>query len=86
MSSRIMNGMLIRKTDPHQKWFSSTPLITGPSAMPLMVPPVQMATAVRRCLESWNMFRISASVDGISVAPAIPSTARAAMSCPAVCE
>jgi hypothetical protein len=31
------------------------------------------------------MFRISASVDGISVAPPIPSTARAAISCSGFC-
>ena len=81
-----MNGTLIRKTEPHQKWFSRKPLSTGPSAMPLIVPLVQMVIAVRRCFSSWNMLRISASVEGISVAPAIPITARAAMSCPAVCE
>ncbi len=31
------------------------------------------------------MLRISASVDGISVAPPMPSTARAAISCSGVC-
>ena len=81
-----MNGTLIRNTDPHQKWFSRMPLSTGPSAMPLIVPPVQMAIAVPRCFSSWNMLRMSASVEGISVAPATPCSARAAMSCPAVCE
>ena len=85
-SSKTMNGTLIRNTEPHQKWFSRMPLSTGPSAIPLMTPPVQTVIAVRRCFSSWNMFRISASVEGISVAPAIPCTARAAMSCSAVCE
>ena len=36
--------------------------------------------AVARCFGSWNMLRISASVEGIRVAPAMPSTARAAIS------
>ncbi len=39
-----------------------------------------MPIAVARCFSSRNRFRNSASVDGISVAPAIPSTARAAIS------
>ena len=77
--------MLIRKTEPHQKCSSRTPLSTGPSAMPPVITPVQMPIAFARCLASWNMLRISASVDGIRVAPAMPSTARAAISCPALC-
>ena len=75
-----MNGTLIRKTEPHQKWSSRNPLSTGPRATPLMVAPVQMPMAVRRCFSSWNMLRISASVDGIRVAPATPWIALAAIS------
>jgi hypothetical protein len=41
---------------------------------------IHAAIAVARCRGSWNMLRIKASVDGISVAPATPSTARAAIS------
>ena len=81
-----MNGTLIRKTEPHQKCSTRKPLSTGPSAIPLMVALVQTATAVRRCFSSWNMLRISASVEGISVAPATPWTARAVISSAALCE
>ena len=75
-----MAGMLIRKTDPHQKCSSRKPLSTGPRAIPPVITAVQMAMALERCWASWNMLRISASVDGIRVAPATPSSARAAIS------
>ncbi|GAA3043631.1 hypothetical protein GCM10020000_23810 [Streptomyces olivoverticillatus] len=75
-----MAGRLTRKTEPHQKWFSRKPLSTGPSEIPLAMAADQMATAVARCLASRNMLRTSASVEGISVAPPMPSTARQTMS------
>ena len=39
-----------------------------------------MPIANWRCCGSWNMFRISDKVDGASVAPAMPSSARIAIS------
>ena len=39
-----------------------------------------------RCCGSWNMLRISDSVDGASVAPATPSSARAAISISALVD
>ena len=39
-----------------------------------------------RCCGSWNMLRSSDSVDGASVAPATPSSARAAISISALVE
>ena len=44
-SRRAMAGRLIRKTDPHQKCCSRTPLSTGPSAMPPVMMPVQAPIA-----------------------------------------
>ena len=44
----------------------------------------QTETATGRSRGSWNMLRISDSVDGASVAPARPSSARAAISVPAL--
>lgn len=57
-----------------------TPLSTEPSAIPPAMAPDQMPTAVLRCCSLRNMFRTSPIVDGISVAPPIPSSARAAIS------
>ena len=80
-----MAGRLMRNTEPHQKCSSSTPLMIGPTVTPAVRAADQIATALVRSASSWKRLRISASVDGISVAPAIPSTARAAMSISADC-
>jgi hypothetical protein len=85
-SSRIIAGMLIRNTEPHQKCSNSRPLMIGPSTMPEVIAAVQTAIAVPRCFSSWNMLRTSASVEGIRVAPATPRIARAAMSIVALPE
>ena len=45
-----------------------------------------MPIATVRCRGSWNMLRISDSVDGASVAPAMPSSARVAISISALVE
>ena len=45
-----------------------------------------MPMATVRCRSSRNMLRISDSVDGASVAPASPSSARVAMSISALVE
>ena len=78
--SRSMTGRLMRNTEPHQKCSSSTPLMIGPTVTPAVRATDQIATALVRSASSWKRLRISARVDGIRVAPAIPSTARAAMS------
>ena len=85
-SSSSIAGMLMRKTDPHQKCSSRMPESTGPTAIPLVITAVQIAIAVDRCFASWNMFRMRPSVDGINVAPATPSSALAAISISALCE
>jgi hypothetical protein len=46
----------------------------------------QTPIAIVRCRGSSNIVRISDSVEGISVAPATPSRARAAMSIPGLVE
>ena len=54
--------------------------------MPDVIAAVQTAIAAPRCFSSWNMLRISARVEGISVAPATPRIARAAISISALPE
>ena len=83
--SRTMAGRLMRNTEPHQKCSSSTPLMIGPTVTPAVRAADQIATALVRSTSSWNRLRMRARVDGIRVAPAIPSTARAAMSISADC-
>lgn len=56
------------------------PLSTEPSAIPPAMAPDQMPMARPRCFSSRNMFRTRPMVEGIRVAPPIPSSARAAMS------
>ncbi|GAA2800990.1 hypothetical protein GCM10020219_085330 [Nonomuraea dietziae] len=79
-SSTAMTGTPSRKTEPHQKFSSSTPPTTGPSTMPPVNPVIHRLMATVRWPGSWNMLLISDSVDGMSVAPAMPSNARAAIS------
>lgn len=75
-----MTGTPIRKTDPHHQESSSTPPMTGPTAMPTESAVTQVAMAVARCRSSLNMWMISESVDGSTAAPATPSSARATIS------
>ena len=75
-----MTGTLIRKTEPHQKFWSSTPPSTGPSATPPDITALHTAIALPRSRSSWNRLRIRASVLGIRVAPPTPSSARAPIS------
>lgn len=79
-SSRAIAGRLTRKTEPHQKNSTSTPLSTEPSAMPAVITPDHRAIAFVRCAGSVNIVRTSAIVDGIRVAPPMPRTARATIS------
>jgi hypothetical protein len=78
--------MLIRNTEPHQKCSTNTPPTTEPIGTPAPKAAAQTDTAVRRWRSSWNMFRISASVDGAKVAPPMPSKARAAINISALVE
>lgn len=80
ISTSTMTGVLIMKTEPHQKLFSSRPPTTGPRAAPVARVPLQAAMADFRCLESWNMLRIRAREVGVSVAAPSPSRAREPMS------
>src|SRR5215218_4016959 len=79
-SSRAMTGKASRNTEPHQKCSSSTPPTTGPTAPPAEKAVIHTPMATVRCLGSWNMLKISDSVDGARVAPAMPSRARLAIS------
>ena len=53
---------------------------TGPMALPAEKAPIQTPMAIERCFGSWNMWKISDSVEGASVAPAMPSSARGSRS------
>jgi hypothetical protein len=54
--------------------------------MPTVKLDIHTAMAAVRWRGSWNMLRIRASVEGISVAPAMPSRARLAMSISALVD
>jgi hypothetical protein len=75
-----MTGTPSRNAAPHQNVTSSSPPTAGPITMPPMKHDNQMPIAVARWRGSANMLLIRASVDGINVAPAMPSNARVAIS------
>ena len=75
-----MTGTLSRNTAPHRNCSRTTPPRTGPIAAPAEKLVIQIPIAVLRCRGSWNMLRIRESVDGASVAPDTPSSARATIS------
>ena len=81
-----MTGRPIRKTEPHQKNCSRTPPTTGPMAVPASRQAAHRLTAVVRWAGRRNMVLIRPRVEGISVAPAIPSSARDAISMSAETE
>ena len=85
-SNSTITGNARRNTDPHQKDSSSTPPRTGPMALPAEKLAIHTPMATERCLGSWNMLKISESVDGARVAPAMPSSARLAISISALVE
>ena len=72
--------MASRNTAPHQKCSSTKPPASGPTALPAENAETQMAMARERCAGSSNMLNSSDSVEGASVAPATPSSARLRMS------
>ena len=80
ISSSATTGSASRKTEPHQKNSSITPPSSGPIALPAEKAEIQTAIARDRWPGSWNIVKISDRVDGASVAPAIPSSARLRMS------
>src|SRR5256885_1574263 len=73
-------GTLIRNTEPHQKYSSSSPLTTGPKAAPPEATEAQMPMASARSRSSAKLRRIRDSVAGIIMAAPTPSSARAAIS------
>ena len=75
-----ITGRLIRKTEPQKKRSRSRPPRIGPKAAPAEKAEAQTATAIIRCRWSGKRWRISESVEGIRVAPATPSRARARIS------
>jgi hypothetical protein len=79
-SSIATAGSPIRKTDPHQKSSSRAPPASGPMAPPSEKLITQNPIALVRSAGSLNITVISESVDGASVPPAMPSSARAAIS------
>ena len=81
-----MTGSASRNTAPHQNTSSTRPPSTGPIALPAEKLPIQTPIAIDRCFGSWNMWKISDSVDGASVAPASPSSARLTISISALVE
>jgi hypothetical protein len=83
-SSRAITGTASRNTDPHQKNSSSNPPSRGPTAPPAEKLETHTAMANVRCFGSANMVRSSDSVEGARVASATPSSARAAISIPAL--
>ncbi|SKZ34000.1 Uncharacterised protein [Mycobacteroides abscessus subsp. abscessus] len=83
-SSTAITGTLIKNTDPHQKCSSSRPETIGPTATPPASTAFHAAIALARSASSRKMWRINASVDGMSVAPDTASTARARISSEAV--
>jgi hypothetical protein len=85
-SSSAITGTASKNTDPHQTHSSSTPPAGGPTAPPAEKLVIHTETATVRCRGSRNMLRISDRVDGATVAPATPSSARAAISIPALVE
>ena len=85
-SSRIMTGTLSKNTAPHEKYSRIAPPSSGPIAPPSEKAMIQILIAVVRSRASRNMLRISESVDGAMVAPAMPSSARETISIVALRE
>ena len=72
-SRAAITGTASRNTEPHQKRSSRIPPSTGPIAPPAEKLVIQIPMAVDRCPGSVNMLKISDSVDGARVAPAMGS-------------
>src|SRR6266508_4193137 len=70
-----MTGTLMKKTEPHQKFSSSQPPMTGPMAMPIPEKPAQMPMARPRSSAGKTLVTIE-SVEGMISAPPMPMSAR----------
>ncbi|MGC0417225.1 hypothetical protein ABIA38_002739 [Embleya sp. AB8] len=79
-SSSNIAGTPSRKTEPHQNRDNIAPPTSGPITAPAEKHSAQIPIACPICLGSGNRVRISDTVDGARIAPATPSTARAAIS------
>ena len=75
-------GTLIKNTDPHAKWSSSSPPTIGPSAMPAPLVAAQNPIARWRSCTSAKVLVMIASVEGMMSAAPMPMLARAAISMP----
>src|SRR5215471_12132962 len=69
-----VNGTLMRNTEPHQKWASSSPPTMGPMPMPTATAQIPMA---RGRSAGSNTLEMIDSVCGITAAAARPIAARA---------
>jgi hypothetical protein len=85
-SSKAITGTATRNTAPQWNHSISAPPTSGPMAAPSEKLAIHTPMAKRRCCSSWNMLRIRDIVDGASVAPAMPSNARVAISISALRE
>src|SRR5579859_4454144 len=74
-----VNGTLMRNTEPHQKWASSTPPTIGPMAMPMPMATAQIPMALGRSAGS-NTLEMIDRVCGITAAAPSPIAARAQIS------
>ena len=74
-------GRFTQNTELHEKWVSSSPPITGPSATPSPEKPAQIAMARPRSFGSRNTLVRMDSVDGMMSAPPTPMSALVRMSC-----
>ncbi len=72
-------GMLMRKTDPHQKFSTRKPPRTGPTAAPTAATALHTPMATARSRRSGKTCRRIDSVAGMIMAPPMPSRARATM-------
>lgn len=72
-------GTLTRKTEPHQKWLSSAPPTTGPTATPRPLDELQIAMARVR-FSGGVLCTMTERVAGISRALPAPMKARATIS------
>ena len=84
--SASVTGRAVRNTDPYQKCSSRNPPTMGPSAPPRANIVVHTAMAVIRSWSSVKMLRMIDIVEGSSVAPATPSSAREAINIGAVVD
>src|SRR3954447_15947447 len=80
MSPPMTTGTLTRNTEPHQKWVSRKPPVTGPRPMPMADTPAQMPMALPRSAGLVKTLVRIDSVDGMMNAAPMPMSARVPMS------